>query len=460
MENSDFGKRRYYEKILKAYKNIADFYTCEQSMIKNIPNDLICEDSIIYKTSVMVIAPVLISYVFYVLKDSQKRGIERLYFLSRDGYIMYKISKVLCEYYHLNIECRYVYVSRFALRSSLYLINKEEAMDHFCESGVKISIKVVLQRAGISEEVQKKLFDKLHIQNVNSPLTDKQLKQLKEKLKKNPLFEKEALIYAKEKYRNIYEYFVQEGFFEEKEYAIVDVGWMGSMQRHIKKILTHAGNYRNMHGYYFAMFERGKKEDGQYHCFYFSKEFNNSRRVLFNNNLFECMCSANHGMTIGYNKNNEGITVPIFKNYQDKWNVDLQLDTIEQFAKEFVSINEWSNIGVDELPRLSKKLLMSFMIFPSLSEATAYGNIPFCDDFTENYLSNLATYLTKDELWQYNFFYKIYKRIFFKVEKEKINKSFWINGTIKLSDIRYKRLFNLCCVVNEYIHYLIISRKR
>lgn len=95
------------------------------------------------------------------------------------------------------------------------------------------------------------------------------------------------------------------------------------------------------------------------------------------------------------------------------------------------------------------------MIFPNLSEATVYGNIPFCDDFTENHLSNLATYLTKNELWQYNILYKIYKRIFLKEEKEKLNESFWINGTIKLSDIGYKKLFNLCCVINEYIHHFI-----
>lgn len=68
MEKSDLDKRRYYEKILKAYKNIANFYGCEQIMMRNMPNNLTYEDSVIYKTSAMVISPVLISYIFLCIK--------------------------------------------------------------------------------------------------------------------------------------------------------------------------------------------------------------------------------------------------------------------------------------------------------------------------------------------------------------------------------------------------------
>lgn len=458
MGKSDSDKIKYYEKILKKYKRIADYHTIGQNILEKMPEHLSYEDSVIYKTSALVTAPVLISYVLYILKDGKSRGIQRLYFLSRDGYIMYKIAKVLCNYYHINIECRYVYVSRLALRAPLYLLNKVEALEHFCEPGAKVSVRVVLKRAGINEVAQEEVLKRLHIENIDKPLTDGQLQELKEKLNQDSLFEKQALSYAKERYSTICEYLMQEGFFEEKQYAIVDVGWSGSMQRHIKQILKHAGSNVNMHGYYFAMFENGSKEYGQYHCFYFSKELNSLRRVLFNNNLFECLCSANHGMTIGYDKNEYGLIIPIFKNYELKWNVNLQLDTIERFVNEFVKINAWENIKINQLFKIVKKLLLNFMVFPNLDEASIYGKIPFCDDPTESYMCNLAATLTKEELWRYNIIYKTYKRIYVKREEKKFNESFWINGTIQLSNINNKKLFNLCCIVNEYIHYLRIRK--
>lgn len=458
MGKSTSGKIKYYQKILKRYKYIANYDTIGENMLEKMPEQLSNEDSVIYKTSAMVTAPVLISYVLYILKDGKSRGIERLYFLSRDGYIMYKIAKVLCSCYHINIECKYVYVSRFALRAPLYLFDKVEALEHFCESGAKISAKIVLKRAGINEAAQEELLKRLDVKNIDIPLTDEQLQELKGKLVRDSLFEEQALIYAKEKYDIICEYFMQEGFFEEKQYAIVDVGWSGSMQRHIKQILKHAGSNVNMHGYYFAMFEKGSKEYGQYHCFYFSKELNSLRRVLFNNNLFECLCSANHGMTIGYNKNEHGLIMPIFKNYEPRWNVKLQLDTVERFVNEFVKVSVWESIQINQLFKIVRKLLTSFMTFPSLDEATTYGKIPFCDDPTESYTCNLATRLTRDELWRYNIIYKTYKRIYVRAEKKKFNESFWINGTIQLSNIHNKKLFNLCCIVNEYIHYLRIKK--
>lgn len=458
MDKNASGKIKYYGKILKRYQNVVDFYTSSQKLLKNMPKDLSYEDSVIYETSVLVTAPVLISYVIYILKDAQRRGIQRLYFLSRDGYIMYKIAEVICNKYKIKIDCRYLYVSRLVLREPLYFIDKNEAMKYFCEYGVRVSPKIVLKRAGISCEMQDKILNEIDVKFKEKLLTKDELIILGEKLKNNECFIKEALEHSKSKYKIIYEYFVQEGLTENRDYAIVDVGWLGSMQRNIRQILSYAGDNRTLCGYYFGMFENGKVEDGEYNCFYFSKEFNSSRRVFFNNNLFECMCSANHGMTVGYKKNNNNSISAVFSNQELKWNVNLQLNTVEKFTELFVSENEWNNILIDKLSNLTQKLLKSFMIFPSIHEATVYGSIPFADDPSESYMLNLAEKLTNEELWQYNIFYKIYRNIFLKNKQIKYNESFWINGTIKLSNISCKKLFNLSCLVCEYLHYLKLNK--
>lgn len=76
-----------------------------------------------------VVAPCYVAYVKWVLSDARKRGIERLYFLSRDGYILMKIAENM---EHEGIVLRYLFLSR----RSLYL-------PYLCGGGEKEYLDIV-----------------------------------------------------------------------------------------------------------------------------------------------------------------------------------------------------------------------------------------------------------------------------------------------------------------------------
>ena len=67
-------------------------------------------------------APVLLNYIWWILKEADKRKIDKLYFLARDGFIMQQIAVCLCEIFNLSIQCRYLYTSRAALRMPTYCL--------------------------------------------------------------------------------------------------------------------------------------------------------------------------------------------------------------------------------------------------------------------------------------------------------------------------------------------------
>ena len=48
------------------------------------------ENDVIEQVSLYVLAPCIDSFVLWVLQEAMKKGIQRLYFLARDGYFMYK----------------------------------------------------------------------------------------------------------------------------------------------------------------------------------------------------------------------------------------------------------------------------------------------------------------------------------------------------------------------------------
>ncbi|MFM6080847.1 MAG: hypothetical protein ACKPCI_20450, partial [Dolichospermum sp.] len=63
---------------------------------------------VIWDTSANVTAPLLFGFVYWCLSEAQAKGIKRLYFVARDGQILLKIAKVVCEKWNYTIDCRYL----------------------------------------------------------------------------------------------------------------------------------------------------------------------------------------------------------------------------------------------------------------------------------------------------------------------------------------------------------------
>lgn len=61
------------------------------------------------------VAPAYLPYVLWILEEAKKQGIQRLYFISRDGYILQQIADALP---HDGVELRYFFTSRKALQKT------------------------------------------------------------------------------------------------------------------------------------------------------------------------------------------------------------------------------------------------------------------------------------------------------------------------------------------------------
>ena len=59
---------------------------------------------------------ILFNYVKWIINTSIKAGFNRLYFISRDGFILQKIAEIYINEFNLNIETKYIYGSRTAWR--------------------------------------------------------------------------------------------------------------------------------------------------------------------------------------------------------------------------------------------------------------------------------------------------------------------------------------------------------
>lgn len=62
--------------------------------------------------------------------------------------------------------------------------------------------------------------------------------------------------------------------------------------------------------------------------------------------------------------------------------------------------------------QLVKPLIENFMLNPSCEEAKVYGKIPFCDDSSESYITNLAANLSRRDLFGNLTLIKILNKVF------------------------------------------------
>lgn len=103
-----------YERSLQEYshvlKNSRDIHVL--SGIKRCVRSLMGGESPEVKLSVDFVASLYVPYALHIIKDARRRGIERLYFLSRDGYVLMKIAESIP---HEGIEFRYLFASRKSL---------------------------------------------------------------------------------------------------------------------------------------------------------------------------------------------------------------------------------------------------------------------------------------------------------------------------------------------------------
>ena len=66
------------------------------------------DDRVLCQVGREVLAPALGGFTQWVLGRALGQGVERLYFLSRDGWYGYQLSKVLCRAWNLPLDCRYL----------------------------------------------------------------------------------------------------------------------------------------------------------------------------------------------------------------------------------------------------------------------------------------------------------------------------------------------------------------
>lgn len=441
-EAKDWGRLQQYRNIL----NDSPLHTA----IERVNTDRKPQtDTSLY---LYAIVPALTEFVDWVLDKAADSGKRRLYFLSRDGYQMYLIALRLAELRQLNIECRYLHVSRYSMRLPQYHLDLDRSIDRICTGGIDVTLERILRRAALSPDEASEVIRAISWQDkCKDILNYRQIQKLKPALRDRTKILQYVKQHSLEEYENALGYLEQEGLLSDIPYAIVDSGWVGTLQESMQILVQSRRPEIEIEGYYFGMYETpGGTDVRNYHAWYFSGNSGLKRKACFSNSLFETICSADEGMTVYY-RERQGKFFPVkaADGNPNGWQMERNLEALKAFLEALNSL-EKHQCSIC----LVERLFTLFMAHPTETEISAYGDNLFSDDVLEGSQKKAAAELTDKEIRDQRFLSRLL--ITAGIKEAAIQESAWIEGSIVRCGKHVKR--NLAHA--KWYKYLVFARKQ
>lgn len=182
---------------------------------------------------------VYVPYVMALLRDAERRGLKRLYFLSRDGYILMRIAERIVAHTQQAIELRYLFVSRHSL--FLPYLYGDETASHYMAIREKTlrneSVDKLLRQLGADRSALAAVGLTLDFDTIRS---DAQQEAFLGAVF-SPAFAPYLRAQTAEATHLLHRYFEQEGLTDGTPAALVDVGWLGTSRKMINHILNRLG---------------------------------------------------------------------------------------------------------------------------------------------------------------------------------------------------------------------------
>ena len=349
----------------------------------------------------------MIGYFIHCLAEKCKeRNIRRVYFCSREGWMFFECWRRMAPHLFAGgtaPEASYLYVSRIGLSGAacanagltpanatvaLLPFQNEDFLDVCRVYNLDIEpLRSNLEKAGLDPEDPIKSVSAEAEEDVDpdNPFSV---------LLHDELFQEEVRKQGSKSRQALEEYLDSEGFFDQRDIALVDIGWLGTIQHYLYQAISHRQDKPRIHGFMLAAtrmvpypYSGKNRSDGlifDQHKFNLATSY-----VLTIKDILEEICRAPHPSVIGYERLS-GKVQPRLRNRSDEiaqsemkqseYYAPLQqgiLDAVERYAISVTLLGYGSNYIRPWL----NFYLVSRLAFPGSGEVSRIKHFFHQDDF-------------------------------------------------------------------------------
>ena len=395
-------------------------YDCIKSFINN---HISKERSPYYRFGYEAFGLPLYCFNRWLLESLNNKGIKRVYFLSRDGYIMKQVFDLIND--GALITSYYLYVSRRSLRvPQIWMApNLEDVVKTFSPTTL-LTVANFMDNIGLNAKDYTKVLSQYGLNEKdiikkNDILANTKIVKLYEALKDT------VINLSKQEYNILIKYLKQNEL--NGKVAVVDIGWHGSLQHSLIRILEQMGINADIHGFYFGVAHAAKH--------YTSENKMNMKGYVFDCNsrnehnikpflgLIELLFSAQEGSTRSYEYDGESKILPVLHDYEyyDDGKLTIEAQMVEEiqtgaldFVKDLLNYNSLKLLAFD--PMTSFRNIFYTGMKPTKKDLEMFAGFRFLDG--EVYWlaapKNLAYYCLHPKILVKDFYFSGWKIGFMK----------------------------------------------
>ncbi len=375
-----------------------------------------------------IAGPLLYAFVSQILVKAKENGLKRLYFIARDGQILFKIATRIKQFFSPDLELKYIYGSRQSWHlPSITAIGRRE-LGWLLDQQPFLTLNAFAKRVLLDGNTLQLIYHAYAGKTVplEKPLAPKEILLLKELILSSELSDI-ILEHARVERKKTLAYFRQEGLLEtHTPYGIVDMGWAGRLQESLVKTISTTGARPDLTGFYFGLRRKLKPKYGKTDCYFFDhngeKPFTRVGLNLLC--ILEVLTAADHASTVGFSQT-KGKYEPVFNTLLYTQETLNWIHALGRGIFSFLSNldPELHRVAAQNRHALKNRLTLVMETLyrsPSPVEAEYLGRFPYCTDQVESFSKELAPKFNKMEA---------IKLLFIMGNKSKKLTSHWLMGS-------------------------------
>ena len=331
-----------------------------------------------------VAAPLVYSFVLWILLEAKRRGLTRIWFMARDGQVMLPVARTIADRLGLNVELGYLYGGRQVVRVASLTSVDDAALEWMTGGAGVMTLQAVLDRVGLQQTDVQHVAAAMNLPAA-APIGWPGIPQLRSFLR-HP--EVEALILKEAALRRavVLDYFRACGLMGDEACAVVDIGWRGNVLRAIVDLVGEAQAAKHTF-MYFGLYAHPRGCEAVPKIAYLfdvdgGKRLGTGNDIPSLTTLMEIFCQADHGQVMALERRAEHFA-PVCRSMEPKssdsrWDVAKFQAAVVEFANT-VPIGDVSLGGAD-LRGVCDNLLRRLATTPSAEEVALLASLGFVDD--------------------------------------------------------------------------------
>jgi len=338
-----------------------------------------------------IAGPICCAYLRWLFTAASERGIRRLYFLARDGHLLYDAFKLMKDRGNVPLEATYTYSSRRLFYLAAIRQIDKPTLAVLLTPNLSLSTEHFLTRVGLSPHEYKaklrrvglKLGERLTSTSGNFLSID-----LRQRLKRFfRMISSDLLAKAATERTLLLQYLDYIKLFSREPVGLVDIGWAASILRSLHDISAIEGRKLNATGFFFATWataepvaERGHKMES--YLVHLDKPSRLRDVIMPGVAVIEAMFNAPHGSIVALQRGADGEFLPTYGDTVPQYDLHAQT-LIRRGALEFVDdFTKLSPVpSMDGAGEYLGALMRRIALEPTKFEAEQIGRMAHRDGF-------------------------------------------------------------------------------